>query len=343
MAITIKTIAELANVSTATVSRFFNSPESVSEKKRRVLEKIVEEQHYKPNELARGLIKNTSNMIGVILPDINNIYFSPIMLGVETELEVRGYSTLICNTHGNIEKEKEYIAALRSHKVAGIVFIGTRPDDQSKSKHIIELAEKLPVVLINDYLDNGNVNAVLTNEEKGMAQAVEYLHALGHRHIAFLNSKLPMTTYRYKADGFRMVAEKLGITEQVMYFYGEPYECGGHAAVSQLLDGDLRPTAIVTANDQMAIGAIRAIFEHGMRVPGDISVIGYSNTPISGEIYPRLTTVDQYPFLTGKKSAQLLLQQINDPSPVRGAVNLETKLVIRDSCAAIKDAPKIKK
>lgn len=334
MAVTIKTIANLANVSTATVSRYLNNPNSVSEKKQQLLAQIISEQNYKPNELARGLIMRRSNMVGVILPDINNIYFPPIMLGIEGELDAKGYSTFICNTLGNISKEKQYVDALLSHKVAGIIFIGTRPVDQAKSSHVVELAEKLPVVLINDYIENSNVNFVTNNESKGIARAVSYLFGLGHRRIAFLNGKLAMTTYAYKREGFQQIAGELNLDWKRYYIETDPYEAGGHQAMKQMFRQEAPPTAVVTANDQMAIGAIRAVFESGRSVPKDVSVVGFSNVPISGEIYPRLTTVDQHPIYTGKTAAKLLLSQIREKQSARSAVWLETKLVIRDSCAA---------
>lgn len=338
MAVTIKTIANLANVSTATVSRFLNNPESVSEKKRKVLAAIISEQNYKRNELARDLVMNKSRMVGVILPDINNIYFSPIMMGIERELEEKGYSTFICNTHGDIEKEKNYINVLQSYRVAGMIFIGTRPLDREKSVHVAELAEYLPVVLINDYILDSHVSFVANNEARGIEQALQYLYDIGHRKIGFINGNLPMTTYSYKKNGFQLMMERLGLDWQQFYIEEDPYEAGGYRASCSFLKRDVHPTAVITANDQMAIGATRAIFEKGYRVPQDISVVGYSNVPISGEIYPRLTTVDQFPIYTGKVAAEMLITQIKKQgaNEARSQMTtwLDTQLVIRDSTAS---------
>jgi len=333
MSVTIKTIAALAQVSTATVSRYINNPDSVSEKKRQVLAQVIAEQNYKPNELARSLIMNSSNIVGVILPDINNIYFSPIMLGIEGELEKHGYSTFICNTHGDILKEKQYVDTLLTYRVAGFVFIGTRPCDKAKSRHIVELAEQHPVVLINDYIEDSSVNFIMNNEGKGVEQAISHLYDLGHRRIGFLNSHIPMTTYAYKKAGFQQIMRKLGLDWEKFYLETNMYESGGHQAMKLLMERPELPTAVAAANDQMAIGAIRAVFESGRTVPGDVSVVGYSNVPMAGEIYPRLTTIDQHPIYTGKAAAKLLLSQINDKQPTHGTIWLDTKLVIRDSSA----------
>ena len=335
--VTIKTIAELANVSTATVSRYFNNPESVSENKRKLLAKIVDDTNYRPNEMARVLAKNQSRMVGVILPDINNIYFSPIMMGIEQECLQQGYNTVICNTQGSITREKEYIDMLRRYRVAGIIFIGTRPLDRKQSTHIVELAKSIPVVLVNDRLPDSNVSFIMHHESDGIMRAVQYLYDNGHREIGFINGRLTMTTYEYKRSGYTQAMDNLSLDWRKYYVESEPYEYGGYTGMSALLDQSTRPTAIVTANDQMAIGAIRASFEKGFSVPGDVSIIGFSNSPISGEIYPRLTTIDQSPLYTGKTAADILASQItsirNDTPFCQLTAWLDTQLIIRDSTA----------
>lgn len=337
MAVTIKTIASLAKVSTATVSRYLNNPDSVSESKRRIIAEIISAQNYKRNELARDLVMNQSKTVGVILPDINNIYFSPIMLGIEHALEEKGYNTFICNTHGNIEKEKSYVDMLLCHRVAGMIFIGTRPLDRKLNDHVIELAEHLPIVLVNDYLVDSNVNFVMNNEARGVEKALQYLFDNGHREIGFINGNLPMTTYAYKRNGFQEHMKHLGLDWREYYVEEDPYEGGGYQAMCSMLRQEKHPTAVITANDQMAIGAVRAVFENGFNVPRDVSIIGYSNVPISGEIYPRLTTVDQSPIYTGETAAQILISQIhNDRSRMtrrQMSLWLETELVIRNSTA----------
>jgi DNA-binding LacI/PurR family transcriptional regulator len=289
MAVTIQTIARLARVSTATVSRYLNYPESVSPKKRALIAEVIKEQNYVPNELARGLTRNSFSTIGVIMPDINNTFFSAVLLGIELELEKSGLSTLVCNTHGQIEREKRYLEMLASRR---------------------------------------------TNEEQGMGLAVEYLYGLGHRRIGFLNGNPPFTTYRYKLDGFTAAMQRLGLEMcEGCVQSVEPYEKGGYGGMRRLGQLPWRPTAVVTANDQVAIGAMCAVFESGRTVPRDMSVVGFSNTPISAEIYPRLTTVDQFPYDTGKTAAQQLVEQIDQRNTRHSGLRIDCRMIVRASCA----------
>lgn len=336
MAVTIQTIARLAKVSTATVSRYLNFPESVSPKKRALIAEVIKEQNYVPNELARGLTRNIFSTIGVIMPDINNTFFSAVLLGIELELEKSGYSTLVCNTHGHIDREKHYLEMLISRRVAGIIFVGTRPLADEDNAHIVELAHKVPVMLINDRLASEHVSFVMTNEEQGMGLAVEYLYGLGHRNIGFLNGNPPFTTYRYKLDGFVGAMKRLGLEIHEGYMQGiDPYEKGGYSGMLKIGQLASRPTAVVTANDQIAIGAVRAVFESGWAVPRDMSVVGFSNTPISAEVYPRLTTVDQFPYDTGKTAAQQLIEQIDRRNTRHSGLRIDCKMMIRASCAQV--------
>ena len=334
MSVTIQTIARLAKVSTATISRYLNYPESVSPKKRALIAEVIKEQNYVPNELARGLTRNIFSTIGVIMPDINNTFFSAVLLGIELELEKSGYSTLVCNTHGHIEREKRYLEMLASRRVAGIIFVGTRPLAAEDNAHIVELARKVPVMLINDRLASEDVSFVMTNEEQGMGLAVEYLYGLGHRNIGLLNGNPPFTTYRYKLDGFTGAMKRLGLEIRDGFVQSiDPYEKGGYSGMQKIGQLASRPTAVVTANDQIAIGAVRAVFESGWTVPRDMSIVGFSNTPISAEVYPRLTTVDQFPYDTGKVAAQQLVEQIDTRNTRHSGLRIDCKMMVRASCA----------
>jgi DNA-binding LacI/PurR family transcriptional regulator len=332
---TIKNIAKMARVSTATVSRYLNNPSIVSESTGARIHDSIQKSGYIPNELARGLTKESSKIIGVIMPDINNIFFPSVLLGIEDELDRNGYYTFICNTHGDINKEKHYINTMTSLKIAGVIFMGTRPVKKRDNLHIFDLAKIKPVLLINDCFERHEISYIMTNESQGVIDAVRYLYSLNHRRIALLNGHLDYTTYVYKKAGFIEGCRQLGLDNEQYVLSVNPYETGGYDAMSELLKIDVanRPTAIITVNDQLAIGAVRSVFENGYNVPKDFSIIGFSNTPISKEIYPKLTTVDQFPYETGKKAAKMIVDQINSKNTERKKNVMKTKLVIRDSCA----------
>jgi len=268
------------------------------------------------------------------MPDINNIFFPAVLLGIESELERNGYCTFICNTHHDISKEKHYIRMMISLRIAGVMFIGTRPAKEEHNAQIFELAKTSPVLLVNDRFKDRNISFVMTNETQGIIEAMRYLYELGHRRIALLNGSPTYTTYVYKKTGFLEGCRELDINNSRYILNVEPYETGGYKAMNQLLNikASDRPTAIMTANDQLAIGAIRSAFENGYKVPDDFSVMGYSNAPISSEIYPKLTTVDQFPYETGRLAAKTIVEQINSNNTKRSCYSMDTKLVVRNSC-----------
>lgn len=336
MSTTIKEVALMAQVSTATVSRFINNPSSVSKVRAERIMAAIKESGYMPNELARGLTKNTSTVIGLIMPDINNIFFPTVVLGIEKELDKNGFSTFICNSQGIAVKEASQLKMLMARKVAGIISIGTRPINMKDNEHLIEVSKSTPLLLINECFPNHDISYIMTDETQGMMEAVNYLYELGHRRIAFINGKYSHTTYKYKKEGYTKACKDLGIDAERYIFNAEPYEKGGFKAMRQVINvKNDRPTAVVAANDQMAIGAIRASFEAGYNVPNDFSIIGYSNAPISGEIFPRLTTVDQYPYEIGKNAARTLVNIIKHGNSISNRTVLKTKLVIRNSCKSI--------
>lgn len=336
MGITIKDIARKAGVSIATVSRYLNNPKIVSQEKQILLAEIIAESDFQPNELARGLITNSSNTLGIILPDINNIFYPAVLRGIEDKLEESGYNAFVCNTDYNMEKEKNYINALLSKKVAGIIFIGTRPTGIQNNQHLIELNEKLPIVMINDYIIGHDIHCVMTDEVEGAYKAVSYLIGLGHKKIAFLNSYEEQTTYQYKQMGYERALADYSIPLRPAYSVKDStYESGGYNGMCKLLKLDDMPTAILTAHDMMAIGVIRAAYERGYKIPDDFSLIGYSNSPISAEVYPRITTVDQFPYKTGAMAADKIINLIKRVPESQNKITLKTELLIRDTCRSI--------
>lgn len=334
MGITIADVAGRAGVSTATVSRYLNQPALVSEEKQDQISRAIADLNYVPNHMAKALTTNHTNTVGVIVPDINNVYYPPIVRAIEDVLEHSGYISILCNTDQNTEKEKSYITMLRAQKAAGALFIGSRPSNPSLSRHLLKLREYLPIVMVNDDLLVGGISSIGNHEEAGICQAVSYLYSLGHTRIGFLNSASALNTYRYKESGFRHAIHQLSITncEKWICVIEKEYEPGGFEAMNLLLkeQADL-PTAIVAATDQMAVGAIHALLEKGYRIPEDFSIVGYSNSYISETTYPGITTVDQHGQQLGQEAARKLISIIEGSCDDHSAHYLDTQLVIRKS------------
>ena len=331
MNVTIRDIAKMANVSIATVSRYMNNPNIVSENTRMKIATAIEETNYKPNEVARGLSSGTSRLMGILLPAVNNIFFSTVILGIEEELSRNDYTAFVCNTHERLEKEIEYIDILMKQQVAGLIFMGTRYLEVEKNKHIIALNNKIPVMLVNDRFIDEDISYIMTDETEGIYKAVKYLYELGHRKIYFFNGNKGQNTYQYKQRGFMNAVEEVGIQDLVKIVRDTPFEMGGYNAMQECIKGHDIPTAVVVASDQMAIGVIRAAHENGIAIPKDISIIGFDNTPISGELYPKLTTVNQKPHDLGVKVAKLMIEQIESKNILRSTVVENPEILERNS------------
>lgn len=333
MAATIRDIAQKAGVSTATVSRYINSPERVSLKKGQLIAHAIKELDYTPNTIARSLITQQSDTLGVILPDISNYFYAPILRGIEDVAEQNDYTVFLCNTDQSLKKEKKYVDALLGRRVGGIMFIGARPLDRSKNQHIAALAKKMPLVMLYDDLPEYELCSIMTDEVMGSYKAVRFLIDLGHRDIALINSSAQFSTYDYKLKGYIQALEEEGILIREEYIVSqEEHEPGGYRAMYQLLElGKNRPTAVHAASDQMAIGAMRAAFENDLKVPRDLSVVGFSNSLISSQVYPKLTTIDQHGYQAGRMAAKKLIQLIAK-QPVEIAKEIwEPEVVVRSS------------
>lgn len=218
----------------------------------------------------------------------------------------------------------------------GIIFIGTRPVDPKKNEHIKRLDNKIPVLMINDFLIDTKIYFFLTDEVKDAYEAVDYLIKNGHKKIAYITGEMDYTTYKNKLKGYELALEQNKIELREDYIIKDvPYADGGYRATMKVFDLESAPTAIFAASDQMAMGVIKATCEKGYRVPEDISIIGYGNVPISADLSPELTTVDQFPYNTGTRGAEMLLKVLDGQQLEENKVIMEPKLLIRKSCKEI--------
>jgi len=333
---TINDVAKKAKVSVATVSRVINDSILISEKTKKNVKKAIKDLDYKPYARARKLIEKNLRAAALLIPDIKNVFYPIVIRGVEDELEKNGYSLFICNTDENIEKERKYLDTLIDKGVDGMIFLGTRPAEL-KQQYIINLSGKMPVLMINDYIVGSNIYSVMTDETEGAFQAVNYLIKLGHRKIAFINGDVDYTTYRYKYRGYEKALKANSIELDEKYHIKQtPYEEGGYLGTKKILQmKEDSPTAIFTASDQIAIGVYKAIYEAGLKIPGDFSVVGFSGIPLSKELFPELTTVDQLAYNTGSQAGRTLMRLITGETLEQKRILLEPKLIVRDSCRDI--------
>lgn len=336
---TIKDVARKANVSIATVSRYMNNPQIVSDKSREKITRAIHELEYVPNRVAKGLRMNQTQIVGLIVPDINNVYYSEVIQRAEEILEKNGYTSMLCTTRNSIEREKKYITTLFEQHVAGMIFIGTRQVDISNSEHLIDTANKIPVVLVNENSIRGNFVCIGNDEVYGSYLATKYLHGLGHTKIAFLTAKTPYRTYARKLEGYLKYLKEFGLPvkpEYIISSQGE-YEDAGYESTRKLLRMKEPPTAVHTVNDQMALGVVWALNEAGYKVPEKFSVVGFSNIDTSRTVFPGITTVDQQGGRLGEMAADKLISAIANGNREYESILIEPKLVERNSCAQIKE------
>lgn len=335
--ITLADVAKEANVSTATVSRYLNNPEKVKIKTAEQIQKVIDRLNYTPNVMARGLVTKKSKTIGIIIPDIDNLFFPAVLKGIQKASSDFGYHAIFVNTDNDIAEEKKYIESLKKQQVDAFIFMGSRDIDPIKSKHIAKLSEQIPTVMINDYIMASNIYSVMTDEVEGAYIATKSLIKNGHKKIFHITVEPSFTTAVYKEEGYLMAMEEAGITvSEDMVFNATSYANSGIQSMDQILESGNIPTAVFCGNDQIAIGAITSIFNHGLKVPDDISIIGFSDIPLSESVYPSLTTVGQFPNKTGYIAVETAIKLIKGEELMQKRIVLRTEFLQRNSTKTLK-------
>lgn len=331
---TIYDIAKKTGVSTATVSRVLNGvSHPVSEKTRLAILETAKELNYRPNTIAKSLSKGKTNTVAVLLPSITNDFYTQFVDIIEKGISDDGYSTFLCNTHRDIERETRFVNTLIERRVDGVVFCPTRlkaEDNAVNLENVRQLcAHGLPIVVIGSHFED--VSKVYVDTFEGAKTAVRYLISLGHKKIGFIDG-LSAGTSRRRFRGYLSALEENGIK------FDESFVCSGDLSfesgakcTASLLDG-AGPTAILAVNNMMAAGALSEARRRGVSVPGGLSVIGFDDSPLSGLIYPRLTVIRQPLEKIGESVKRLLCAKL-DGSKDCETVRLEAELILRDSCS----------
>ncbi|MCG0276026.1 MAG: LacI family transcriptional regulator [Thermosediminibacteraceae bacterium] len=333
---TIEDVARLANVSIATVSRVFNNKPDVSPKTRERVLEIAKELGYEPSMPARSLIKGKTGIIGLIVPDISNPYYSEIVRGIEDTCRIRGYNVILCNADNKREKELEYIDILKNRWVDGVIF---HCDYFSEEHYEAFTRKKIPVVLAGR-ATSYDVPYVTIDNVKAAYDAINYLISLGHKRIGLIHG--PLEGMKETVDSVeRLIGYKKALGEaglevcDELIAEGDFKAKGGYKAAVKILKAGVKPTAIFAVSDIMAFGALNAVFDCGLKCPEDVSVVGFDNIDLSEITRPPLTTVAQPMYEIGSVAADILMNLINGESIERKRIILDHKLVIRNSCKRV--------
>jgi LacI family transcriptional regulator len=333
-AITIRDVARVAQVHPGTVSRALNEETRAlvnTDTAERVI-RVAEELGYRPNRIARGLKTSRSHTIGVLIPDITNPLFPPILRGIEDRLDEAGYTSLIVNTDNDANRERIYLDAMRARQVDGFISATARLDREL----LLELAEVgTPLVLVNRSLEDESVPAVTVDDRQGIALAVEHVVALGHERIGHVAGPQNLSTGHRRHLGFveAMRAAGLEVPGEQIRFGALFTEEEGARACDELLDAAPEVTAIVAGNDLMAIGCYDTLERRGLSCPEHVSIVGFNDMPFVDRLRPPLTSVRIPKREIGQVAAELLLEQLTGHGDMSTEILLEPTLTLRGSTA----------
>ena len=330
---TLADVARRAGVHTATASRALNpaTRELLSAKTVRRVVSAAAALGYSPNAIARALRTARTRSVGVLIPDLTNPIFPPMVRGIEDALRDDSHTALLADTDNDFEKEADAVAALQERHVDGLLVATAR-----RAHPLLEqlLTANVPIVGISRTLETPAMAAVVADDTTGVTEAFAHLHELGHRHIGHLSGPRDMSTGSDRARAFEYCARSAGIGDSCPIVDSEQYtRASGASAMEQLMTHYPGVTAVVAGNDLIALGAIETLRSLGERCPGDVSVVGFNDMPYLDLMTPPLTTVRVSHYDLGFEAARMLVEMLRRPSASRRLV-LPTQLVVRQSTAA---------
>lgn len=331
--VTIKDVAKAANVSYSTVSRALsNSPEISEETRARVL-KVCKKMNYTTNMVARAMVVKSTKLLGVILPGVNNPFMSELAYHIDRQARARGYNIILCNSSRDPEQERELFELLIGRQVDGIILI---PSGSDSYESLSQYLSKVPSVFLGKNLRENPESYVSVDNTRGAYLGVEYLYKLGHRKIVYFGRRKGSNTHQLRAEGYEMACRDLGLEPR---FYNNPFSASsikyGHQLARQFFTQERDYTAIFAASDTNALGIMQAADECGIRIPEDISLLGFDNIQYSELPRIHLTTIEQPKKMLASVAVESILDQVeNDFSGYTHHI-LNPTLVERESCAPV--------
>jgi LacI family transcriptional regulator len=327
-------VARRARVSVATVSYVVNNgPRPVAESTKKRVLRVIQTLGYRPSGVARSLRLQSTRTIGLLVPDTANPFFAALAKGVDETVFAHGYSLLLCHSDYIAAREQAYVELLLAREVDGVLYVQGTPD--AAGLHRL-LRCGVPTVAVDREIPDAALDRVIADNFGGSVQATQYLIGLGHRRIGCIARHVPLSNAAERIRGYRTALTGAGLPVTPAYLVpgGPGYE-EGRRAMTELLGLSPRPTAVLAYPDVVAIGAIRAAHDAGLRVPEDVSVVGFDDIPVAAFIRPRLTTVAVGIGEMGQRAVEVLLDKVRGEAegrPSRRLV-LPAALVIRESTA----------
>jgi LacI family transcriptional regulator len=329
MAVTVRDVARVAGVSQATAARVLGEYGYASmDARRRVLDSAAN-LGYTPNGVARALVSRATHTVGLVVGDIDNPFFAAVARGLSDVVESQGYTLLLANADEDPERERRAMRALRSRRVDGLVVVpapGAGRSSFQDSPPLVQLDRAVPGVA---------ADAVMVRNAAGAAGAVDHLLALGHTRIGMVSDSPAISSSAERLSGYRRALRPRGLLDESLISIGGSSQAEGHRAALVLLGRRDRPTAIFTANNFMTHGSLLAARELGLRIPGDLALVGFDDLDWTTLIDPPLTVVSQPVTELGRVAGERLLRRIGGEDGPPRRIRLDTRLIVRGSCGAV--------
>jgi len=323
-------VAAEARVSIATVSRVINGNRRVSPDLRSSVLSAMDRLGYQPNAIAQGLRRSATRSVGVLIPRIHEPFFSTLAFAIERTLFASDYRGLLCSTEEQPDKERAYVDMLLTQQVDAFIYFPSIAGSQANLRRIVERG--IPVVLIERSFAELEVSRVLISNFQGGYDGAQHLIALGHTHIGVICANLASMPVE-RLSGAQQALTEAGVDAEVRIMSrGSDFEAGYEAALD-MLHRPGRPTAVFALADSIAVGVLHAAAYLDLRVPEDLSVVGFDNISLAAFVIPPLTTVAQPIYAIGEAAVRILLHQLQDPGAAPETVMLNTELVVRQSTA----------
>ena len=329
---TAKDVAKRANVSTATVSRIINGQSNVTpESRARVLE-AIQALNYRPSRVARRLRTNSTYVIGLIISDIQNFFYTSLTRGVEDVALQNGYSVILCNTEEDPRRERQYLEVMYEENVAGIILASAIPGDydpQLPNGHI-------PIVALDRLVSARQLDTVLADNIVGARTAVTHLLSLGHRRVGAIIGAQGITSSLERQAGYEQALTEFGlpVEPELIRKVDLRQMDDSRRKMLELLALPNCPTAVFTGNALITLGALTAVHEAGLRIPEDIALVSFDDVPWGQLLNPPLTAMSQPTYQLGKTAAEMLVARIANPTAPTTEVRLPLTLIVRESCGA---------
>ncbi|WP_035294186.1 LacI family DNA-binding transcriptional regulator [Clostridium sp. KNHs214] len=334
MAVTIKHIADKAGVSLATVSRVLNDSGYVKEETRKKVVQAIKELNYTPSAIARSLTKKKTNVIGVVVPDINNPHFGELIKGISKVVDAANLNMILCDTDESPDKELKALQLLREQRIEGIIVSPTSNENDFNSECLNTLENLgIPIVLLDGDVKYSNFSGVFVDNIKGAYEGTAALIKEGHNRIAIITGRINSKPAKDRLIGYKkaLAANNIDIREEYI-FYGDYKEESGYKLTKEILNMKERPTAIFSSNNMMTLGCIKALNEHGISIPKDMAMVAFDELKVLNILGMNISFISTPTEEMGRTAMELLLENLKDKEKTQvNRITLHPKLLLKGS------------